>query len=119
MIKVIIFIAAKAGISREAFRDYYETNHVPLVRRLLPMIGRYTRNYLEGPPMWRPDEPAPEFDVVTELWFADQAAFDAFVITVRNPEISRQIAADEANFLDSTKTRLHLVEEQIAPETVS
>jgi uncharacterized protein (TIGR02118 family) len=119
MIKVIVFITARPGISREAFRDYYETNHVPLVRRLLPTIGRYTRSYLQGPPMWRPDEPAPDFDVVTELWFANQADFDAFAATVRRPEISRQIAADEANFLDSTKTRLHLVDEHIAPETAS
>ena len=111
MIKVVAFISAKPGISREAFVAHYESRHAPLIRRLLPMIGRYSRTYIHNPPMWRPDEPGPGFDVITELEFADQAAFDAFQRTLRDPAVAREIAADEAHFLDRAKTRLHVGEE--------
>ncbi|MGE0621519.1 MAG: EthD domain-containing protein [Pseudomonadales bacterium] len=105
MLKLLAFISAREDLSREAFIDHYENHHVPLVRRLLPMVGAYRRNYVD------PDVPAGggatvDYDVVTELVFEDRAALDAFWETIRRPEVIAAIRADEAKFLQSDRTRL-------------
>ena len=55
---------------------------------------------------------APDFDVVTELWFADRAADEAMLAAHARPEVGGAIAADEENFLDRSKTRFFVVEER-------
>jgi len=51
---------------------------------------------------------------VTELWYADRAAYDHAMAVTAQPEIWAQIEADEMNFLDRGKTRLFVVEERIS-----
>jgi uncharacterized protein (TIGR02118 family) len=103
MPKLITFVTAKEGMSRDAFIEYYETNHVPLVRRLLPTVGEYRRSYVA--PDLIPRAMAVDYDCVTELGFDDQAALDAFLTTIDEPEIRALIRADEANFIERSKTR--------------
>ncbi|HEY5646235.1 MAG TPA: EthD domain-containing protein [Pseudomonadales bacterium] len=105
MLKLLAFICAKQDLSREAFIEHYETHHVPLVRRLLPMIGEYRRNYVDKDASGGSSRNF-EYDVVTELLFADRAALDAFWETIRRPEVIAAIREDEARFLQSDKTRL-------------
>lgn len=105
MLKLLAFIQARKDLSREAFIDHYENHHVPLVRRLLPMVGEYRRNYVD-PEVTAAGRSPFDADVVTELHFADQAALDAFWETIRRPEVVAAIRADEAHFLQSDKTRL-------------
>ena len=110
MLKLVALISAKPDISREDFIAYYESSHAPLVKRLLPMIAEYRRSfvYREGDSAIAP--PAPGFDVLTELWFEDQAALDAFWARIQEPEVIAQIRADEAHFLTSERTELFQVE---------
>ena len=110
MPKLIALIKAKPELSREQFIDYYESNHAPLVRRLLPMISAYRRNYTTDAD-WHSEHPMFDYNVVTELWFDDQSALDAFYTRIRDPAVLAQIRADEANFLQSKATRMFEVEE--------
>ncbi len=110
MPKLIALIKAKPELSREQFIDYYESNHAPLVRRLLPMIGAYRRNYTTDAD-WHSERPRFDYDVVTELWFDDQSVLDAFYTRIREPAVLAQIRADEANFLQSEASRMFEVEE--------
>jgi uncharacterized protein (TIGR02118 family) len=50
----------------------------------------------------------PGFDGMAELWFDDMAALDA---ARRSPEW-RVSTADEANFIDASRTALFLTEEK-------
>ena len=111
MIKLIALISKQPRLSRDEFRDYYESHHAPLVARLLPMIGRYTRSYLpkEGELVDKVGEA--NFDVLTELWFRDRAALDTFWSRIREPDVVAQIRADEANFLLSERTLMYEVVE--------
>lgn len=105
MLKLLAFISARKDLSRAAFIDHYEHHHVPLVRRLLPMVGEYRRNYVDLE-LTPGRNAALDYDVVTELGFEDRAALDAFWETIRRPDVIAAIREDEAKFLQSDRTRL-------------
>ncbi|MCP5181414.1 MAG: EthD domain-containing protein [Pseudomonadales bacterium] len=105
MLKLVVLIRKLPSVSREAFREYYEAHHAPLAKRLLPMIARYTRSFLPEPEPG--GEPLP-CDVVTEIWFRNQADYDAFRARLAEPDVLAAIRADEANFLISDATRSYL-----------
>lgn len=105
MLKLLAFITAKPELSRDEFIDYYEHHHVPLVRRLLPMVGEYRRSYVT-PELQLRAGPELDYDVMTELLFANQAALDDFWRTIQRPEVIAAIREDEANFLVSERTRM-------------
>jgi len=115
MFKSIALLKCKDGLSREEFIAYYENNHVPLIRRLLPGIRGYRRNFIEPEGAFvSADAAARDFDVITELWFADRAAYEAAMAHHERPEVAGAIAADEENFLDRSKTRMFVVDERIS-----
>ena len=106
MIKHFFLISKKPEVSAEEFRAYYETHHVPLIKRLLPMFADYQRHYIDrSESRIDPAQTEPDFDVITEIHFATQADYDAFLDSVSDPAVLAQIRADEANFLISDATR--------------
>lgn len=48
MIKVLLTVRRKPGLTVGQFRDYYEGNHAPLAVRTLTALRKYARNYLES-----------------------------------------------------------------------
>jgi hypothetical protein len=46
MLKVFAFLTKREEIETEAFIEYYESNHVPLVLSLASTPTVYKRNYL-------------------------------------------------------------------------
>jgi uncharacterized protein (TIGR02118 family) len=118
MFKVIALLSEKPGLSRDDFIEYYETKHVPLVRKLFPQIQEYRRNFLDlhGAIIAAGTTP-PDFDVVTEFWFADRAAYEETLASYGSPTVGETIGQDEANFLDHSKMRFIVVEEYGASST--
>ena len=57
---------------------------------------------------------AVDFDVMTELQFPDRAAFLAWMAQLSGPGAGEQVAADEARFLDRSRTRAYVIEEPFA-----
>lgn len=113
MIKIIVLIRAKPGVTPAAFRDYYETRHVPLVLSLLPGMKDYRRNFLAWDEAHLLRGPAePRFDAVTEVWFDDDAAFDAFKAAFADPKIRQRIEDDEDNFLDRESVQILVADER-------
>jgi uncharacterized protein (TIGR02118 family) len=114
MIKLVALLKKRADISREEFISYYEMCHAPLALQLTAMGHDYRRNYprtarVEG----RETDVAPEYDVITEVWFQDQKAYQAFTESMQNPAIRSQIVADEERFLDRARSRIYIVDEYI------
>lgn len=107
MIKVIMFAKRKEGMTREEFRERYESGHVPLVVSELPHMKRYVRNFV----LPARGLPEPDFDVVTECWFADVAGWKANTAYVMDPVTGAALAADEDAFIDRAATRFVMVEE--------
>lgn len=112
MIKTIALLKARADLSRAQFVDYYENRHAPLIRSMLPGIVAYRRNYLEaGQAHISPGAAPVDFDVITEIWFADRAAYDHAMAVVAEPDNWAALVADEEHVFDRDKTRMFVVAE--------
>jgi uncharacterized protein (TIGR02118 family) len=113
--KSIALLRRRADLSPADFITYYEQNHAPLIRSLLPGIVDYRRNFVDFDGAFIFEGAAPfDFDVVTEIWFADRAAYDAAMAVAADPEVARRIAEDEGRFLDRSGTRMFVVEERVS-----
>ena len=106
MIKVIVLLRRRDGISREEFARYYREQHRPLVAKL-PGLRRLVVNHVLPDPSGR--EPA--YDAVAEDWFDDLQAMGA---AFASPE-GQAIIADAPNFLDMSRLQLLVVEEEEIP----
>lgn len=113
MFKVMAFLTRRPDLSREAFVDYYETRHAPLILQLMPGIRAYRRNYLlPGDMILGSAASPPDFDVVTEIYFDDRAAYEAGMHAFDDPAVMQRLIADEQNFLDRERTSFVAVEER-------
>jgi len=111
MLKVLAFLTKREDIETQAFIEYYENHHVPLICSLAPTPIVYKRRYLMRGDELNKGDGAVDFDVVTELGFPDRAAFLAWRAQLSGPGAGEQVAADEAKFLDRSRTRACIVEE--------
>lgn len=91
MIKTLAFIVRRPDITRAAFRNHYETWHVPFALPLLPMLHKYVRNHVV--------DGEPGFDCLTEFWYPDRAALEGVMTTLRG-KAGEPIRADELRFMD-------------------
>ena len=109
-VKLIALLRGRRDMSRDAVISYYETHHVPLILKLFPTITAYRRNYADFSGAYVYPEAAPfDFDIVTEIEFAERAAYEAMAARAADPAVLAQIAADEENFLESKFTRMFSV----------
>lgn len=111
--KILLFMKRRSGMSVEAFRDYYETRHAPLCGKYSAGLSRYVRRYIE--PQDHPETgPAGElpFDVITELWFADEATFRATLGYITTTIMPEEITSDELNLFDRSSFRIATVVER-------
>jgi len=112
MIKMIAVCYRKPGLTREQFRHHYDTQHVPLVKSLMgENLTRYVRNYVnEGGTDFDVGK-APEYDCITEFYFADAEAFKRAVAAIESPENAPRVRADEQAFLDVSRLEMAIVQE--------
>jgi uncharacterized protein (TIGR02118 family) len=88
----------------DEFSRYWSEVHAPIGRRI-PGLRRLVQSH----PVPHPADKAPAaFDGMAELWFDDLAALEA---AQRSPEW-RASTADEANFIDETRTASLVTEER-------
>ena len=103
MIKLVYCINRRSGMSLEEFSRSWRDVHGPIGRRI-PGLRRLVQSHRV------PDSAGAgiaRFDGMAELWFDDLAALDA---AQRSAEWGVS-SADEANFIDATRTAVFLTEE--------
>ena len=113
MIKMVLLLKRKAGMSFADFKDYYETTHSVLGKKILKTAVRYPRRFLQ--PLGAPadyESGGDRYDCITEVWFTDQAAFESAMADAAQPEAAALLAADEEQLFDRSKIRFYLVEEE-------
>lgn len=110
--KILLPMKRKPGMSVEAFRDYYEKHHAPLAAKSSGMLSRYVRRYLEPHP--HPETGVPgelPYDVITELWFDDEATFRGTLAYLTSTLMPDEIVADEEQLFDRSSFRILTVVE--------
>lgn len=105
MVKIVVLLPRREGLSREEFERYWRERHLPLVAKL-PGLRRLVANYVRSDP----HGPPPAYDGVAEDWFDDLEAHHA---ALASPE-GQAVLADAPNFLDMTRFQLLVVEEEVA-----
>jgi EthD domain len=103
----------RPGMTMEAFKDYYENHHVPLALKYSSDISRYVRRYLAPQP--NPDTGAAgelQFDVITELWFDDEAKFQGTVKYLSTSVMPDEIVEDEKRLFDRPTMRMATIVER-------
>lgn len=111
MFKILLFMKRKPGMSAEAFREYYETQHAPLAEKYSQGVSRYIRRFIDPHPhpetgVW-PDP----YDVITELWFEDEKVYRGTLDYITTHIMPDEIVADEHNLFDRTQFRIATVTE--------
>jgi uncharacterized protein (TIGR02118 family) len=109
MIKLIVGIKRKAGMSPAAFHEHWRTNHAELVRTN-PAAKKYIRKYVQCHTLdaeYTQGDVA--YDGTAELWFDSVADKDAFF---SDPDYLEHVNPDEARFADMTQTVFFVTEEQ-------
>lgn len=106
MVKAMFFLYRRPDLDREAFEHYGWVVHVPLVRKV-PWLQRYVVNYT----MTNLSGVDGACDGVAELWFASEESFRA---ALASPEGVAALA-DQANYLDMTRTHALMVVELPVP----
>jgi hypothetical protein len=120
--KVILFAHRKEGITPTQFREHLEGTHMPLIKKfggdLFPLshLRRYVARPEEVDGAWPPavlvgDPATVPYDVMTEMTFADEAAFRAFFARYQEEEVIKALSEDEKLFMDSSKMTAFVVGE--------
>jgi hypothetical protein len=111
--KILLFMKRRAGMTFEAFQDYYENHHVPLCEKYASGgVIRYLRRFITPHP--NPDSGASDelqFDVITELWFKDEAVFRGTVKYLTTSIMPDEVVEDEKRLFDRAKTRMATIVE--------
>ena len=112
MIKLVVFLKRKDGMSREEFYDHWENHHAPLIANT-PELARHIIRYeqlrrtTDAP--WMGTE---DYDGITMQWMESSASFEAFIA---EPTYAELIAPDEQRFLDTSALVWMITEEPKLP----
>lgn len=110
-VRLVFMLKRKAGMSREEFLRYYEQHHARLGEKYVPNATRYVRRFLD--PMAGPSGGGDaEYDVLTELWFKNQAEMDKAMKLLSDPKVHAEIEADEKVLFDRAATRMYVITER-------
>jgi hypothetical protein len=117
LLKVMLLLKRHPSLSMAEFMERYESVHVPAVLKNATKLRGYERHYLHpGRHVMFGDEVAePEYDVLTELWYDDMAAFDEQQDWLRShPDRVAAVIEDEESLFDRSKSRLAFLDERVS-----
>lgn len=119
MIKMIVEVWKKPGLSDAAFAQRWLLEHGALVRKLAGAMGfvRYVQSHK------LPSKAIDDFaasrgwklppDGLTEVWWDSMDAMNAAMSSAAGMAASAQLAADEVQFIESSKISAFLAEEKV------
>ncbi len=120
MIKYVYCICKRADLSDEEFHTYWRGKHSELIRSLAKAFRgkKYIQSHTMNTPINQEMIKArgfdsPPYDGVTEIWWDNMEEFLAGVNSPEGTEAAQKYIADEANFVDFSKSRAFLTEEYV------
>jgi len=115
VIKLVMPMKRRPGMTIAEFREYYETRHRLIGEKYLKgFAARYMRRFT-NPTVDRDGQVRdPEYDVFLEIWYPDQQTMDACGKVLSAPAAQREIHADEEKLFDTRFMRSYVVDEYVS-----
>ncbi|MBA58916.1 MAG: hypothetical protein CMQ40_07060 [Gammaproteobacteria bacterium] len=112
MIKLIMPMKRRPGMSVAEFREYYENVHRKLGEKYLRgYASKYLRRFT-NPNVDRDGQTRePEYDVFLEIWYPDEETYLECGKALSHPDVAREIREDEEKLFDMRFMRSYLVDE--------
>ena len=107
MVKLIIIMKRKPGLTQDEFAKYWIEVHGPLVLKVIPGIVKYVQNHRV-----KLNDREPAYDGIAELWFKDLESFKHVNKWYRSDE-GKALRDDEAKFMDVGKMINYVCEELV------
>lgn len=117
MIKFVMCLTRRSGMTREEFKEYWLNKHGPFFMSNADAMGakKYVQSHTIDTPLNEGLRASigmqPEYDGVAEVWFESE---EALMVGMSSPEGQKLAAAlleDEGNFIDHSKSSAFIVEE--------
>jgi hypothetical protein len=112
MLKQVVFLKRRPGMTMEEFIDYYENHHAKLGEKHMPLARRYVRRYVR--PEKNPitgEVVELDFDVIMEIWWDSRDDYEATMREVGKGETFRLFYEDEEKLFASHDNPVVTVEE--------
>lgn len=119
MIKMIVEVWKKDGMTDEAFAERWLVQHGALVKKHAKAMGflRYIQSHKRPSPEieafaeGRGWKPAP--DGLTEVWWESEAAMHTALASPEGVAASAELAEDEVHFTEASKLSAFLADEEV------
>lgn len=115
MIKVVMPMKRRPGMSVAEFREYYESKHRLIGEKYLAgYASKYMRRFTNPTPDRDGELREPEYDVFLEIWYPDETAMQACGAVLSAPEVRKEIHTDEEKLFDTRFMRSYIVDECVS-----
>jgi len=115
MLKIVILLKRRPGMSREDFIRHYEAVHSVLAVKLVPGMIDYRRNFIDpAKTVFGVSNEHPGFDCITEMVFPDQATYERAFAEFSKQEVIDAITQDEEKLFDRSTIRSYFVDEFVS-----
>ena len=112
MIKMIITIKRREGMSHEEFVHYQSKIHRPLLMAI-PEARQFIKHFVVSYPIDAPDYSGPDYDSVVEAWFNSMEDMNALYFSKNFLE---KVDPDHENFMDLSAYGRVVCEEEVVFE---
>lgn len=120
MLKIILCINRKPGMSREEFHSYWKGDHKKIVRQVAGPLGmrrnvhnRTMSTELDDNLRQSRGALLDDYDGVAESWFDSLEALTVARSTEEGRHAARILAEDEERFIDFSRSKIFFVEEEV------
>lgn len=112
MIKMVTTLKRRPGMSVSDFRTYYETHHRLIGEKYLTGYAlKYQRRYLDAMPDRDGELREPDYDVLLEIWYPDEATLQAVAERLGAEPARTEIREDEARLFATDQIRTYRLTE--------
>jgi uncharacterized protein (TIGR02118 family) len=108
MVKLLLTLKRRAGMSQQEFKAYRQNVHEPLLLSLPE--AQYMRRFVVSYPLAAPEFGEPSYDGVVEVWFDSLQDLHALFFS---ENFQTKVDPDHANFLDLTQGGILISEEVV------
>lgn len=109
MIKMILTIKRRPGMTHDEFVAYQRDIHRPLLMAI-PEARKYIRKFVVSFPVSAPDYSGPDYDSVVEGWFDSMEDMNALYFS---DNFLEKVDPDHKNFMDLTAYGRVVTEEDV------